>query len=184
MKKTLIKFLLFAITAIMFAACGEGTETISPDNHFDVNGKSYTLTTGVVDDNGTDDYITYREYNITLASSDSENPKNSISFYLFSTSTTKIADGTYSLGYYSAGKFSYPTIQFNIAYDQTNTRISGSVLTSSDIDYDYDNTITVSTKGDDKIYNFDLQYIKDSVTYKIQGSYEGALQAGWGYILK
>lgn len=182
MKK--INSILFSLMAVfVMFSCGDGTvEDTTPDNYLEVNGVSYDLTSGVInqDQPNLEASPQYRKFTFEIESS-SSNPTSYINFSIYSPSTTSLSDGTYTYQYWgAANNCSDIKIGFDLVYE-SYTAVSGTIISESYLDDSYNNTISVASSGDDNIYTFDLKFIKDNTTYLVKGRYEGALTAGYGY---
>lgn len=181
MKKiNLLLAALFALT-ITFS-CSDVEETIVK-NYLSVNGSETTLTQGTINQYAPNLSASpvYKQYYLTVSNS-SIQPSTFINFYIYSSSTTSLSDGVYTFNYYDgANYFNGISVGNSIQYDSYGYQISGTYLSTYYLDETYTNKITVSSEGDDNIYEFDLKFIQSGTTYYVKGQYKGALTAGYGY---
>lgn len=173
MKKLFYFSSIIAIIAL-FSSCGE---VELPNKFFEINGESYSLEVGQMIDYGTNYDITYRTYDLGFASS-SSTPKNYISFYLYSNSTTRIEEGTYSYEYIgSKGSITDVNVGINLTYDGSGEAISGTRF--SDYTSTFEGTVTISKKNDNYSFVFDLTITDDDETYTITGEYNDVLSESY-----
>jgi hypothetical protein len=166
------KFITFLGVLAFVVSCEPIEEA---PKYLEINGESADLTIGTIDDNGTNSSITYREYVLTFASSDTK-PSDYIRFTLYSTSTSRLEEGTYNYEYlgYGAGDFSWLKVGKDIQYDNSGVAISGTRINESD--YDYEGTVTVSMEDDLYKFVFDLTGVDGDVSYTVMGEFSDLLK--------
>ena len=173
--------LLFAILLI-FTGCSK--EEVKEASQLTINGQKKNVSVGIIEDEGTELDATppYREYSIELKSSDTYTPENSLVFSIYSTTTDRLQEGTYTYSYDDkAGTFSYPKIKFDHKYDGSGVATSGTVLSSVYLDETANNTIVVSKENGDKVFDITLTYIKNGETFTVSGHFNEAMKAGSVY---
>lgn len=177
MKKILL-FISLATVAILSSCSGDPVEV--EKDYIKVNGEEYSLSYGSM--KGYTPNLTaspkYREYKIVLNSnSTGVNPQNSIIFYVYSANTTSIADGDYT--YTSTGSgammFDYPEVKVGMQYEGSMA-VDGTILPRYDIDETKTNKVTVSSEGEDKIYDINLHFTQNGKEYEVEAHYKGGLE--------
>lgn len=149
--KTHYRFTLFLLITLFFVKCTNEDDNI---NYIKINGKTYPLKYGYIEDNGTDVNIKYRILDIELRDKEI-NPSTYIQFRIFSQSTKKLEPGNYIYSYYAtkAGEFTFLSSGCNIAYDNKNIRISGNVYNENY--WDFEGNIIISLDKYNN-YTFDI----------------------------
>ncbi len=172
--KLLVNLGSLAAVIMLLAACGE---VEVPNKYFEMDGERYELGIGQIYDRGTDADITYRNYDLGFATSAS-NPRNYISFELFSNSTTRIEEGSYTYKYWAEkGEISSIVIGTGISYDNSGEAIAGTRYSESNSDFE--GTVTVSKKNDNYSFVFDITITRDSESHTITGEFNEVLSEGY-----
>ncbi|MBK8805751.1 MAG: hypothetical protein IPO21_03485 [Bacteroidales bacterium] len=119
--------------------------------------------------------FSFRQYKITLKTRTSS-PEAFIEFYLNSSSTSKIADKEYTYSYYysNSGTFTSIKTAMNVEWEN-ELSVGGIFYYENKLDQNYNNTITVTTEGDNKAFDIDLKYISNGDTVNVKAYYEGTL---------
>lgn len=166
------KLTAFLTMVAFFVSCEPIEEA---PKYLEINGESADLTMGTIDDNGTNSSITYREYVLTFASGESK-PSDYIRFTLYSTSTSRLEEGTYTYTYlgYGAGDISWLKVGKNIQYDNSGVAISGTRINESD--FDFEGTVTVSMEDDLYKFVFDLTGVDGDLNYIVKGEFSDLLK--------
>ncbi len=171
MKRSLL-FLSTLFVLVLGSCSGDEEEAAGV---LTVNGTSYDLDYGMIYDHGTDTELTYRTYEIAFKTSDTPTPSNYITFYIRSTSTSRLQEGTYTYEYYSGkGAFSYPKIGFDVKYDSKNEAVEGTILSYSRCDFE--GTIEVSKKDGDYLFEIEIEATKGDEKYTVTSDFNDALQ--------
>lgn len=164
---------LFSIFIILSSCISDKADT----GFIKINETSFTLTFGLVEDYGTNNDISYRNYWIRLQSSMGDQPVHFIVFNLYSTSTVKIGEGTYTykISPNQGGEFTWVKVGYNIQYDDAGVKVAGTILLDSDVDV---GTIVITNQGDYNKIEFDIVIKKNSVTYTVKGEFKDILHEG------
>lgn len=170
-------FLVVCICVVgLFQSCGP-VEEVEPRkrNELVMNNSSYTISYATVYDQGTDlsEEPPLRKYQMTFASSQTLAAAR-LKIALYSADTKKIKDGTYTNGTYGAGNFYLYYIDYGLVYDVDGIAVEGKEYNSWDIDSNKESTITVSSVGQDKEYEFVICLDNGDT---LQGYYKGALES-------
>lgn len=149
--KACIRFTLFLPIILILVKC---TNEDNSTNYIKINGKTFPLRYGYIEDNGTDINIKYRIFDIEFRDKEI-NPSTYIQFRIFSQSTKKLEPGNYIYSYYAtkAGELTFLSSGCNIAYDNKNVRISGNVYNENY--WDFEGNILVSFDKYNN-YTFDI----------------------------
>ncbi|MBN2612239.1 MAG: hypothetical protein JXB00_11830 [Bacteroidales bacterium] len=177
MKKILRLFLPVAGFVLLLNACSSDIK----DSGFIVfNGESYPLNYGMVEDYGTNDEITYRNYWIGIQSSQGDMPSHYITFELNSNNTAKIGEGTYVYKWYASdpGEFSSVKVAFDLEYDEYGEKIAGTVFNYMHV---VEGTLVISKNGDYNKFEFNLTFEKENSTYTVTGEFSDVLHEEYFY---
>ncbi|MCG8702384.1 MAG: hypothetical protein MI922_30310 [Bacteroidales bacterium] len=161
------------VLALFLTSCDS---TIEPaEKYMTVNGKKIELEKAYIYDWGTNSDITYREYEITFET-EGTYPSDYLEIDFFSSSTTRLNEGTYTYKeyYYAGGNLSNIYVGLNLQYDDKGEAVSGTRF--SDWDTDFTGTVTISKKNDNYMFEFDLETEYDGQEYKITGVYNDVLK--------
>lgn len=168
------KYYLLWAALLVLTSCG--VTDVDP-KMLEIDGEEAQLNVGYIYDWGTNDDLTYREYELSFADA-AEDPSNYISFDIFSTSTLRLQEGTYYYDTgYEEGVVSNVKTGKNIEYDAGGEAVSG--LRISDWSWDYSGSVTISMEGDIYTFEFDLTATKDDETHTITGEFTELLEEGW-----
>ncbi len=174
--KKVIKFIPILFGAVLLvASCSSDTKEDA--GYIKINGTSYLLTYGIADDYGTNSDISYRNYWIRFQSSEGDEPSHFFTFKLYSTSTTKIGEGTYTYEYFpsQAGEFSWVKTGYNIQYDDAGEQIAGTILLDSQVE---EGSMVITKEGDTYKFDFNIVFIKNNNTYTVTGEFKDILHDG------
>lgn len=172
MKKNLFLSIAVTVCVFMFNSCGEVEEV---SKYLTVNGTKVELSSATLSDYGTDDDITYREYVLRFKTSGTY-PSTYLEFNIYSTSTTRLEEGTYTYQYspIEEGILSYGEFGYNLVYDNTGVATSG-VRIEEESAETFTGTVTVSKKNDNYLFVFDLVASEGDQTYTIEGEFNDVL---------
>ena len=165
--------LLFMAIAVL-TSCG--VTDVEP-KVLEIDGEQAQLNVGYIGDWGTNDDLTYRQYELTFADV-ADHPSNYLSFDVFSTSTLRLQEGTYYYdNSYESGAITNVITGKNIEYDAGGKAVAG--LRLSDWTWDYSGSVTISMEADIYTFEFDLTAEKDDQTHTIKGEFTELLEEGW-----
>ncbi|MCG8411825.1 MAG: hypothetical protein MI739_11150 [Bacteroidales bacterium] len=169
-----LKLLFIAIIAIVISSCSK--DDPEPKGHFIYKGETYDLECATVYDLGESGNLSFRSYKVAIMSSQG-NHKNQIKFGINSSSLDCIELGTYKYKNLSSVKnFFYGlTIEYDLEYNEDSKIIGGKRITWYDSDVDFEGTVTVSEKGEDRKFTFDITVIIDGKKEKLTGEFCGEL---------
>lgn len=173
MKKFSLVITAFLAVIFVLNSCGD-SDTTALAKYMTINGAKVRLAVAEISDYGVDEDITYREYRLSFKSSAS-NPANYLTFYIYSTSTTRLQEGTYTYQYapIESGILSYTEVGSNLQYDGSGQAVSGKRISESNSAYS--GTVSVSKKNDNYYFVFDLIADYDGSIYTIEGEYNDVL---------
>lgn len=175
MKKTFGLF--FLATLLCLSSCT--VEDSKPADYLSINGQEYSITSGSISDNGTNNDITYRSYFIKLYSGESSyNSENYIQFMIQSNDTQRLQEGTYQIVSTGAdqGEVSYLEVGADIKYDDQSEAISGKKYPYANIS-DESGTVIVSQEDGDYKFEIDAKFSHSENEYEIKGFYWNTLVA-------
>jgi len=121
-----MRLLILSISIVLcIISCTKEDENT---NYLEINGRSFPLRYGYIEDNKTDVNIKYRIFDIEFRDKEI-NPSTYFQFRIFSNSTIKLEVGNYQYSYSPTkkGEFSLLSMGTNIVYDNLNVRIYGNV---------------------------------------------------------
>jgi hypothetical protein len=170
--KKVFNFLILG--AIVFSSCSKDD---TKPSQFSIDGSQYNLNIGTIDDYGTNNNLTYRSYSLELKDKETK-PSAYIKFRMYSPSTTRLEEGTYSYTYdnYEKNRFSWVVFAHSLVYDNNGVITSGKIFDEED--YLIVGTITVGKNS--SIYTFDFDFTAtdrndNSRTYSLKGHFEKTL---------
>jgi len=151
--RLIFKLITCIIGFLLITTCSNDENEI---NYIKINGKTFPLRYGFIEDNGTDINIKYRIFDIEFTDNEI-NPSTYIQFRILSYKTTNLETGTYTYNYYAnqKGELTFLSIGTNIKYDNKNVRIAGNVYNDNYWDF-YGNIIVGFNKY--KNYTFDIYF--------------------------
>jgi len=165
--------LLLLVTVLFITSCMDSDDE-KPDNYFEVNGEKFMMSEAYIDDDGTDNEITYRSYDILLCDS-KETKGNYVQFTTLSNSTLRLEEGTYSYKYFlEKGYFGNPEIGMNIEYDSKGQAINGTRYTEYNMNNIMGSVIITQEEGDYK-FVINLSFEVDGVAKTAKVIYWGPL---------
>lgn len=149
---------LLLLSSIVFFSCED--EGDDHTNYLLINGEEYDIKTG--------NYYEEQQstYKVELKSSDVDNPDNSVTFRIQSSSETELKEGNYKYAAFTdrdAGEFG------TIVVECPDVKLS-----EGDIDDSYPNELDVyTTPSGGRKFDMQVQFIKDGETYFVHARYEG-----------
>ncbi len=166
-------YLMVLLVGLFFAQCEKAEEL--DKSYVKINGEEYSLTKGYIDDEGTDQAISYRSYDLQFQNAETDNPKTFFYFEIKSTSTERLEEGVYNYNsWFEKGEFSTPVLKYNLEYDDGGQIVSGTAITESIAD-DISGTVTISKDNGNYVFDIDLVFTVDGQTKNVEIHFNNSL---------
>lgn len=175
MRRIFLVSVLLAGLSVIILTCSKESE--NDTGSMTVNGTSYVLSYGLMDEAGLSEDSSYMNYWIRFQASDGDYPSHFLVFKLYSNSTEEIGTGTYSYAEIMsrAGFFSWVKAGFDLHYDETNELDEGTVLLDSQVD---EGSMIITKEGGGLNFEFDITFTRNNTLYTVTGNFNGTLHEG------
>ncbi len=169
--------ILVLVLAALFMQCKK--EEVKPIGYLKINGTTYDLEHGIIDDEGTNNAITNRAYELRFQTSESNNSNAFFEITLKSPSTTRLQESTYVFNYsydYSEYEFNYLSLGYGLQYDDSGVATAGTRI------YDDSNTTgtcKVSKQDDNYLFEISGTFTSDGTTHNYELWFNESLVEGF-----
>ena len=175
MRNIFLISVLLAGVSVLLLTCSEDEENDA--GSMTINGTSFVLSYGQVDEAGLSEDSSYMNYWIRFQSSEGDYPSHFLVFKLYSNRTIEIGEGTYSYAEIMsrAGYFSWVKAGFDLHYNEANEPDEGTVLLDSQVD---EGSMIITKQGSGLNFEFNITFTRNNTLYTVTGNFTGALHEG------